>query len=368
MRLGVDIVQTHLQPNHGQSRRPHLARHGRYGTRNHRGRLRKAVPYGVWHTCLDEELLDLRIELRAPDAEEAQASAEDLHQTAAHYTVDLPTQEIVAVDLAKEGVGGKLGIYLTAVDLLDYERHDQQTRRPHRLQRRQQNRSRRRLLEVCDPAPDSKGIEHADRTLVCVRQGQHREHRVILVDGEQAVHHVDVRGQIVMSEHHALGPRHRTRRIYYDGQIIGTRHGTLPGPLRTLRYDTEILRTDDDVEHRHRLLRQLGKQFGRYEERLGLRMAYEHVELRLGEVGKDRHRDHACRRDGEIADTPVGHVAAQYRHLVAGAQTGIEQHLLYYGHSQPDLGISHILAPEHREGDVVLILFYAVFKKFIECI
>ena len=235
-------------------------------------------------------------------------------QVAEGYTVDLPTQEIVAVDLAKEGVGGKLGIYLTAVDLLDYERHDQQTRRPHRLQRRQQNRSRRRLLEVCDPSSDGKGIEHADRTLVCVRQGQHREHRVILVDGEQAVHHVDVRRQIVVCEHHALGPRHRTRRIYYDGQIIGTRHGTLPCPLRTLRYDTEILRAYDDVEHRHSLLRQLGKQFVRYEERLGLRMAYEHVELRLGEVGKDRHSDHACRRDGEVADTPVGHVAAQYRH------------------------------------------------------
>lgn len=85
-------------------------------------------------------------------------------------------------------------------------------------------------------------------------------------------------------------------------------------------------------------------------------------------VRKNRHGDHAGRSDGKVADAPVGHVAAQQGHLVAGLQAGSRKDFLHLGNTTVHLGVSHVVAFEHRKCDFRRELFHAVASQFVKCI
>ena len=79
-------------------------------------------------------------------------------------------------------------------------------------------------------------------------------------------------------------------------------------------------------------------------------MGDDHIQFGAGEVGKDRYRDHAGRGVGQVADSPVGHTAAEQRHLVAGLDAGSDERLLHRGGSPADFGVGDAFAVEHIEG------------------
>ncbi len=141
-----------------------------------------------------------------------------------------------------------------------------------------------------------------------------------------------------------------------------------PWPWTCWAMTPRFLVRTDDVEPFDGLLRKFGEKFVRDEQGLGLRMLDDHVQLLAREVGQDRHGDHAGRRDGEVADAPVGHVAAQQGHLVAGLQAGSRKDFLHLGDTTVHLGVSHVVAFEHRKCDFRRELFHAVASQFVKCI
>ena len=84
--------------------------------------------------------------------------------------------------------------------------------------------------------------------------------------------------------------------------------------------------------------------------------------------GKDRHDDHTGRRDGIIADAPVGHVAAQQGNLVAGLQAGSTEDLLHAGDPASDFGIGQLLAVVHGKRNPVGEFFHAVANQSVQSI
>ena len=211
---------------------------------------------------------------------------------------------------------------LAAVDLLDYERHYEKACGTHAFERGHQHRRRGRLFEVGHLSARREGVEHAHRAFVSVRQRKHREHRIVLVEREQTVHHTYVRRQIAMGEHHALGARHGSRGVDDDRQIVGRGDRRRALFRDALRYDGEAFCADHYVERGDRIFRELGEELVRNEQRFGLGVLDEHVKLLAREIGQDGDGHHARRHDGEVADSPVRHVAAQQRHFVARVQAG----------------------------------------------
>ena len=282
--------------------------------------------------------------------------------------MEVAAHEADAVERAPEGVGIELGEHLVAVDFLDDQRHDQHDCRADRPQGGHQRRGRGRTVEVDHPRAHREGIDHADGALVGVREGQHRKERVAAVDREDRGGDVDLRAERRMGQHHALGLRSGSRRVDDHGQVVGPGNARRAFPADALRDDAEVLGADRHVEPLDGLLRELGEKFVRHEQGLGLRMLDDHVQLLAREVGQDRHGHHARRRDGEIADAPVGHVAAQESHLVPGAKPRSGEDFLHPGDTTAHLGISHVIALVHRESDFRRELLHAVADQFVQCI
>ncbi len=171
-----------------------------------------------------------------------------------------------------------------------------------------------------------------------------------------------------MGQHHALGLRSGSRRVDDHGQILRPGDARRAFPADALRDDSEVLGADHDVEPSDGLFREFGEKFVGDEQRTGLRMLDDHVQLFARKVRKNRHGDHAGRSDCEVADAPVGHVAAQQGHLVAGLQAGSRKDFLYLGNTTAHLGVSHVVAFEHRKCDFRRELFHAVASQFVKCI
>ena len=272
------------------------------------------------------------------------------------------------VERTPETVGVELGEHLVAVDFLDDERHDEHHRRPHGPQCGHQGRGRGRTVEVDDPGTHREGIDHADRTFVGVRQRQHRKEDVAAADGEDRGRHVHLCTECAVGEHHALGLGGRARRIDDDGQVVGRRHrhGTLAA--HPLRDDAQVLGADHDVEPLDRMAGELREEAVRNEQRPCLGVLDDHVEFLAREVGKDRHDNHAGRRYSVITDAPVGHVAAQQSHLVAGPQARTAEDLLHAGDPASDFGIGQLLTVVHGKRNPVGEFFHAVANQSVQSI
>ena len=264
--------------------------------------------------------------------------------------MQVAAHEADADERAPEGVGVEFGLNLIAVDLLDDERHDEHDRRPHGFQRRHQRRRGRLAVEVDHARALRKGVDQSDRTFVGMGQRQHREKDVGLVDREDAEIHIDLRADRLVGEHYALGARRRSRRIDDRRQVVGRRNRRRSRCRDMLGDDPQILGPDDDIERIDRLLRKFGKEFVRDQQGFRLGMGDDHIQFGAGEVGKDRYRDHAGRGDGQVADSPVGHTAAEQRHLVAGLDAGSDERFLHRGGSPADFGVGDAFAVEHIEG------------------
>ena len=151
------------------------------------------------------------------------------------------------------------------------------------------------------------------------------------------------------------------------GRVVLAGNARRAFPADALRDDAEVLGADRHVEPLDGLLRELGEKFVRHEQGLGLRMLDDHVQLLAREVGQNRHGHHARRRDGEIADAPVGHVAAQESHLVPG-EAPAPVRISAPCDTTAHLGISHVIALVHRESDLRRELLHAVADQFVQCI
>ena len=171
-----------------------------------------------------------------------------------------------------------------------------------------------------------------------------------------------------MGQHHAfrLGGGSRGVDNHRDVVRLGNARRTLlPYALRN---DAEVLRADHDVEPFDGRAGEFGEEFVGNQQGLGLGVLDNHVELLARKIGQDRHGNHAGRGHGEIADAPVGHVAAQQGHLVPGAESRTGQYFLHLGNTKTRLGVSHVFAFEHREGDFRRELLHAVAGQFVQCI
>ena len=255
-----------------------------------------------------------------------------------------------------------------AVDLLDDQGHDQHHRGPYVAQRRHQRRGRGRTVEVGDPGAHREGVDHADRAFVGVRERQYGEEDVVGPHGEDRRREVDLRAERPVGQHHPFGARGRARGVDDDGQIVGLRLGRRALAAYALRDDAEVFRADHDVEALHGLLGEPREELVRDQQCFGFRVFDDHLQLLAREVGQNRHGDHACRRHGEVANAPVRRIAAQQRHLVARPQAGFEQRLLHFGDSATRLGVGHVFALVHREGDLRRELLHAVAYHRGECV
>ena len=92
------------------------------------------------------------------------------------------------------------------------------------------------------------------------------------------------------------------------------------------------------------------------------------VDLLAREAGQDGNDHHARRYDGEIADAPVGHAAAEERHLVARTEAGREERLLKPGDPEARFAEGHILPVEHRVGDAIGKAFGTPLNQLIQCL
>ena len=190
--LGVDILQTQLHARSLGARRAETHHRGSGSGQQRRG-LGQPVTDGIGHFGFEQEFLGSSVEFRPADAEEAQTASEELHKLLAGHAVEIAAQEPDAVERAPEARGVELGKHLMTVNLLDDQRHDQHHRGPDRTQRGHQRRGRGRTVEVDDPGAHREGIDHTDRTFVGVRQGQHREERVVTVYRENRRRDGDLR-------------------------------------------------------------------------------------------------------------------------------------------------------------------------------
>ena len=130
--------------------------------------------------------------------------------------------------------------------------------------------------------------------------------------------------------------------------------------------DTEIFRTDHDIQTVDGLAGKFREETVGDQQRPGFGVFDDHVELLAREVGQNRHGDHAGRGDGKITDAPVGHVAAQQGDLVPGTKPRGGQDLLHTGNTTAHFSISHILAVEHRVGDPRCELLHTVANQFVQ--
>ena len=315
-----------------------------------------------------QEFFGVSVELRAADSEETQAAAEELEQFLARDAVQVTAHEADLIERAPESGGLEFGEHLQAVDFFDDQRHDQHHRGTHRAQRRHQGRGRGRTVQIYDLRAHREGIDHADRTFVRMGERQHRKEYVVGLHGEDARRNAHLRAKRRMGQHHALGLGGSSRSIDDDRQIIGFGHRRRTLGMDLLGDDSEVLGADHDVEPSDGLFRKFGEKFVGDEQRTGLRMLDDHVQLFARKVRKNRHGDHAGRSDGKVADAPVGHVAAQQGHLVAGLQAGSRKDFLHLGNTTVHLGVSHVVAFEHRKCDFRRELFHAVASQFVKCI
>lgn len=204
MRVGIDVLQPQLHARGRRARRaePHL-RGGCAGQQ--RSGFGQAVADGIGYPGLEHELLGLRVEFGAADAQEAQPAAEDLHQLLAGDAVQVAAHESDADERAPKGVGVEFGLHLVAVDFLDDERHDEHHRGAHGLERRHERRGRGLTVEVDHACPFGEGVDQSDRAFVGVRERQHREEDIGFVDGEDAEIQFDLGADGLVGEHHPLG-------------------------------------------------------------------------------------------------------------------------------------------------------------------
>ena len=365
--VGVDMLQAQLHARRlGPGRaEAHLRR---CGARQQRRGLGKPVADGIRDFRLQQELFGTAVEFGAPDAEEPQTPAEELEQFLARDAVEVAAQESHLIERTPETVGIEFGQYLVAVDLLDDERHDQHDRGTHGPQRRHQCRGRGRTVEVNDPGTHREGIDHTDGTFVGVRERQHREEYVVGQYGKDARRNPDLGAECRVGQHHPLGLRGRTRGIDDHGQVIGLRHGHGALPPDPLSNDAQVLGAHHDVQPFDGLFREFGKEPVGNEQGLGFGMRDDHVEFLTRKIGQDRHGDHAGRSNGEIADSPIGHVAAEQGNLVPGTEPRTGKYLLHFFDTPAHLGIGHVVAFEHRKCDFRRELLHAVADQFVKCI
>ncbi len=253
-----------------------------------------------------------------------------------------------------------------AVDLFDDERYDEHDRGPHALERRHEGRGRGRPVEVGDPRTHREGVDHADRALVGVRQGQHREKYVVGNDGKDGGAQPYLCAERAVGEHHPFGSRRGARSVDDGRQVVGCRHPRGALGAHVLRDDAEVLRAHDHAERLDGAFRELREELVRHEQRLGFGVGDDLVELLAREVGKNGHGDHACRGDREVRHAPVGHVAAQQRHLVARAEARTGQNILYDPDPSAHFGVGHLLAVVHGEGDLTCEALHTVADQFVK--
>ena len=282
--------------------------------------------------------------------------------------MQITAHKIYLIERTPESVGGKLGENLMTINLFDNQRYDEHHRRPYLGKRRHKNRGRRRTIQVNDPSPHREGIDHTYRALVGVRQRQHREKRIVGKDRENSSTHGDLRTEIRVGEHHALGTRRRTRGVDDDREVFGIRNSDRPLLRRRTGGDhAQILGTNHDMEGFDRGLRQFSEELVGNHQRLGLGVGDNHLQLFGREIGQDRHGDHAGRGDGQVRNAPVGHVAAQQRHLVARFQTGSDQKVLHVFDAGSHLGIGELLPAVHGKSDFRCKTLYTVLNQFVKC-
>ena len=366
-RPGIDVLEPQLDARRLRSGRSeaHLRRRGPGQQRRGLG---QSVTDGIGHAGLQKELLGPPVELRAADSEETQPAPEELHQLLARHAVQVAAHEPHAVECAPEAVGIEFGQHLVAVDLFDDERHDEHDRGPYRPQGRHQRRGRRRTVQIDHPRAHREGVDHADRAFVGMRQRQHREKRVLAADGEDRGRHVHLRAERPVGEHHPLGLRGRARGVDDDGQIVRRGHGRRPLAAHALRDDAEVFRAHHDVQPLDGPFRKAGEQTVGDQQRPGLRVLNDHVQLLAREIGQNGHGDHPRGCHGQVAYAPVGHVAAQQGHLVAGTEPRSGKRLLHPGDTAAHFGVGQLLALVHGKGDPRREPLRALTDQSVQCI
>ena len=204
-----------------------------------RRRLAETVSLQDRNARAQEEAVDFRSQCRA--------SAHEVPEPPAHGLPDLPEHQLVRYRVLQAQEERNLrallsvqrastphtrrpgdqpaldatGIQHALIDLLVQARHrDQHGRlqalhvRRHGLDRTVRDRASRREEDI---------VHHA---LENVRQGQEGDAAVVFVQGQDLARRLDVRGEVVMAQHHSLGRSRGARGVDHRGQVIG------PGPPR----------------------------------------------------------------------------------------------------------------------------------------
>ena len=213
-----------------------------------------------------------------------------------------------------------------------------------------------------------EGKDKSEGTLVGVGHRQHREEDIILANKEQRVDKPHLRREVVVREHYTLRLRGGTRSVDDCSQILRLRNGNLTLLLHFLRENGEILGTNNDVQLRGYILRDLSKEFIRHTHRLGLRVLDNTLDVGRSEIRQDRNYGVATRSNSEVANAPIRHIAAQQNDFVALLQASRTEQLLHLGNLLTHLLVGVIIASPQRKGYTLRKFLYTIVKNFVKSI
>ncbi len=238
--LRIDVVQADFHPVGGDADGADALGLVHHHVAHERGGLGKTVAHGIREMAVLEELFHGRVHLGAAHAEEAEFSAEGLHQT----RVDEHVQDLGHM-LLQPGEYAALfyrGYDTVPVDLLHDERHREHDGRLHLLHGRDQDARGRGFLQVVAAGAHVEGIDGRNAHLIGVCDGKDGQEPVLLEAGLGLEGGRQVVGDVPVREHHTLGVAGGSGGVDDRGQVVRLGHG---GPSVALEIFVVLL---DELE------------------------------------------------------------------------------------------------------------------------
>ena len=161
------------------------------------------IAYSVIETRLFEELFDSRIEFRASDSEEFDASSECVLKTHSNEPVQKPCHISVHPFEHPAFLNGRE--YARLVDFLDDERHGKHNCGTNLLESNQKYACRRWFLKIYDLGTRIHRIKHTETQLIGVGHRKYGKPDILFVGFLCFAGYDYVAAQVLVAQHNSLG-------------------------------------------------------------------------------------------------------------------------------------------------------------------